>query len=429
VGLAWGFGTSIIRRAELTRADVNGAFWSSIVIGSLLTCAAIVVGLSSDSFFEEPLAGPVILGLAPSLLLGSAATVPSSLLQRRFQFRQLYEAQILGVLSYIVLELGLAWKGFGAWAVIIGLLANATVTLVMVVARSHIRVERARVFRWLKREGRFATGIMSVQAVTTMSKSADYWLVGSILGTRSLGVYYMAYVLPGILRLRLTTILNTVLGPVFARTEIGSEQLADAYRRSTVLLLGAGLPAMLGLAVTAHPVVSVSLGERWAPAAPVLSILAVTMVLELLAAAPQRIAVIKGSFRAVLGCEGAGLVVLVSAAASSLVAGHGTVGVAFAVLIARTTTLALSMRYVASPLGVGICLIKVELAGILISALAMAAAVALAMRVLDGSVVDLGLLLICVPLGAALYLVLGRAFFPSTFRPLIHDGRLILTGR
>jgi PST family polysaccharide transporter len=408
---------------------VNGAFWSSVFIGLVLMIITVAIGLSAGSFVEDRDAALVILALAPTLLLNGAATVPSGLLQRRLQFRHLYEAQISGVIAYVTLELVLAWAGLGAWAVIAGLLANSTVTLLLIVLRSSLRIERASVVRWLRQEGGYATGIMSVQATTTITKSADYWLVGAFLGAKSLGIYYMAYVLPGVLRVRLTAVLNMVLAPVFARTEVGSDRLAAAYRRSTVLQLGAGLPAMLGLAVTAQPVVTVSLGERWAPASPVLSVVAVAMVLELLAAAPQRIAVVKGDFRPVLGCEIAGIVALLAGAGAALAAGHGIVGVAIAVLVARMLTLALSLNLIAKPLGVGVHLVRRELAEILIAALAMAAIVMFVMRVVDGRVGDLGVLLISVPLGAGTYLALGRAVFPSTFRPLLHDGRLILAGR
>ena len=430
IGMAWGFGAPLIRDERPTRAEVDGAFWASVMVGFALTLLGVGAALMFGDALGDPRGQRAVAVLMPMLLLNTVATVPAAMLQRRMQFGKFYGTQLSGTFVYVTLELVLAWLGYGPWAVIIGLLVSSVVTSVLTIAFARLRISLASPLRWLSVQRRLAAGWLAMQGASSLNKNVDYWLVGVVLGAGSLGRYYMAYVLPSIVRLRLSWVLGTVLLPVFARVEPRSAELVTAYRRSTTLQMGVGAPMLLGMATVAEPLLRVGVGERWTPGAPVLTLISVAMLLELLSIAPQRMALAKTRLRPIVYSELVGLAVLLGTAASLLTWWRELPAVAAAVLAGRTVSLICSMRWVAAPYGIGPHLIWRELLATLSSAIVMAgAAVAagqLAQQLGAPPVVELAG---AVAAGALTYFVVLALVFRPVFRRVRNDLGLIIKGR
>ena len=427
---ALGFGTSIVRRPSLTREDVDGALWAAALVGSVLTLVTLAIASVGGALLSDDRARGATLALAPLLLVNTIASVPAGLLQRRMHFKWLYGAQLTGAAVYVAVQLVLAWAGMGLWAVIIGLLVSAVATLLLTAAGARLSVHRASPWLWFRREGRFAAGLLGVQGVTTLNKNADYWIVGFALGADALGRYYMAFVLPSIIRLRLSWVLGTVLLPVFTRVEVDSEELRVAYQRSTALQLGAGAALLVGIAVVSEPLLTVGLGERWAPAWSAMSVISLAMLVELLGTAPQRLAIAKARLGPVLTSEAVGLGVLLVAAAGLLAWRQQLVMVAWAVLASRSVVLFCSLAWVARPFGVGLRLIRRELLATVVSAAVMATAAGSILMTLQRNEASPWLQLsAAVPAGALTYVATLRLLFRPTYRQLRADLILIVSGR
>jgi PST family polysaccharide transporter len=109
---------------------------------------------------------------------------------------------------------------------------------------------------------------------------SDDFLIGVFLGPSSLGLYTVAYRLLSTLNDVINQMLLGVAFPVFSRIQDDRARLGRAY--GTVLKVGAALafPGYLFFVVGAPEVVEVFFGPRWAPAAPVMAVLAVFGALQ-----------------------------------------------------------------------------------------------------------------------------------------------------
>ena len=110
-----GFSTFIVQTKDISQRVLSTAFWFSTSAGAALAALAAVSAPSIAALLRVPAAGPVIAGVAPSILFVGLSSVPISLMRRRMEFRTL--ALQSGVAAAIgqVAAVALALSGAGAW--------------------------------------------------------------------------------------------------------------------------------------------------------------------------------------------------------------------------------------------------------------------------------------------------------------------------
>jgi len=104
-------------------------------------------------------------------------------------------------------------------------------------------------------------------------------LVGRLFDAKSLGYYTLAENMQEVPTSFIAALLNRVGLPAFSAMASQPDRLREGLRVSLQVSLFVFVPCMVGLAVLAQPLISMIYGERWSPAAPILSLLALAGVL------------------------------------------------------------------------------------------------------------------------------------------------------
>lgn len=277
------FGLSALLIRERTRADEDTGFWIGAVISVFVTAALIGIAW----FFGKrihPEAGPVILAMAVTPWLTLAMAVPLARLTRDNRLGTI----ALGDMAGAVLGLGIAiygaladWGGCLVAQQFVLLLARVLTYLVAARYRPRLAFDRLR-FRPLLAGGGSLTGSNLFVAA---SRTFDNLMVGMLIGPRPAGAYAMSY--------QFARVPDTVIGgPIFlsltARFAHSSQDDAageDGRERASAQSVGALytiklhslalviVPAMVGLALLAHPVIWLLLGPQWTGADKVLAAL------------------------------------------------------------------------------------------------------------------------------------------------------------
>lgn len=91
--------------------------------------------------------------------------------------------------------------------------------------------------------------------------------------------------------------LTQTIYPGFASIQNDPARLATAYQRAQALLTAVALPAGIGVAVIADPLVRLALGEKWAPVVFIIQALASVFALQTLGSLVQPLGMAKGATR------------------------------------------------------------------------------------------------------------------------------------
>ena len=344
------------------------------------------------------------------------------------QFRAFYASLLAGALVYFVSEVVLAFAGLGAWSVIIGQVLDGVVTLGLVLVLSRW-LPRLRFSRLLLREDAgFMGGVTLNWALTYVQANVDYWVVSGLLGGPLLGTYYIAYVLPNVVRQRLQSVTNSVLLPAYSSVQGDPKRLERVWQRTWLLQAGLGIPALLGVAALAAPIVAVFFGPQWSAAVAPMQILTIVALVDVhmntvsvMAIARRRVLWNTG----VVGIRAAATAAFAFAAASVF----GTLtAVAWGVALASLLTLVVQESTASRFLGVGLRPILRPLMVYLVLAGLMAIAVA---GLVHGTPEwrPLVQLAVGVALGVGVYLGLGSLIAGRYIRPLVGEVRGLAVGR
>jgi PST family polysaccharide transporter len=110
--------------------------------------------------------------------------------------------------------------------------------------------------------------------------NADNLLIGRSLGAAALGTYAIAYNVMFAPLARLTSPIQAVMIPAFARLQDDVPRLGHAWLRGARLTAFVSIPAFLGMAAVAPDFVPVVLGTRWTEAVPVLQLLCIAGIFQ-----------------------------------------------------------------------------------------------------------------------------------------------------
>ena len=427
LGTTWGFEVAVVRRDRVDDDLLRGLFTASVLNSLPLVAAGCLLAPLIAGLLDRPDATLAVVCLMPTVLLNAVNAVPSGLLQREMRFRAAALVPLVATVIYVVLEIVLAVAGLGYWAVVIGMLVSAVVQTVGFFAASRWPIRLGDPRQALREEGSFSSLYFLAGVLFFGTRNLDYWIVGGTLGATALGSYYVAFVLPTILRLRLSGVTHAILVPLYSRLRDDRERLRRAYTAVTELQIAVVFPMMAGTAILAGPIVATFFGHQWVDAAGPLRWIALAAALDTLTLAHNPAALAEGLIGrnlAVLAAQLAALGAGVWIASSRT--GNLTV-VAAAVAVASAVALVTSQIVVARRLGLHVGLVAAPVARILAATAVMAAVVIPVAAVLDKiglpAVVQLA---VGAPVGIAAYLAAGMLISPASFRRYLADARQLV---
>ena len=171
-----GIGSALVQREPLTERHLQVGFTLSSLLGTTSTLflwlvAPYVAGAASAT---------VIRAVAFSLLLTSLGIVSTALLMRKLEFRRLFFVELISYLAgYSLITITLAWRGYGAWSLVAGILVQAAIRLFLV----SVSARHSRRPSFARQEVRdllyFGTGL-------TLARLANYAAVSGSCGAGTL---------------------------------------------------------------------------------------------------------------------------------------------------------------------------------------------------------------------------------------------------
>lgn len=285
-----GIGAALIYEPRDTMRAANLTFVVSLLMGGMWALFMVLAAPQIAGFFRDPAAQPVLRAMAWIILLKSLGSTHEALLRRRLAFKRRIipdgaEAIVKGVSS-----IALALLGGGIWSLVWGQLLGAAAftlalwivipwrprweVLIVLARRLHQAVALAR--RMLG----YGAQIVVVNVLAAVLHHVDLVIVGRLLGGAALGFYTLACRIPELVILMLIRVMGNVTFPAYSRLQEDRPALQRAFLSTLRYLSLVTVPAGLGMAILAEPMVLTLYGNAWHPSIPVLQALAIAATLR-----------------------------------------------------------------------------------------------------------------------------------------------------
>ncbi|HEV2285991.1 MAG TPA: oligosaccharide flippase family protein, partial [Steroidobacteraceae bacterium] len=244
----------------------------------LLALGVLALAPFVSRFYEEPRLFWVAVALAPAVLLNSAGVQHTALLQRRMRFATLSAIDVGSFTVSTAAGIAMAAAGFGYWSLVAATVLQPILgTACLWVAAGWVPGKPSLGGATRSMLG-FGGTISLLRIVTYATTNLDKVLVGRFWGASALGIYGRAYQLINVPTLLLNSAVAEVGFALLARVQGDRGLVRSYFLRSYSLVLAMTVPITICAWELAPGLVSVVLGPQWRQAAPLLRLLAPTIL-------------------------------------------------------------------------------------------------------------------------------------------------------
>lgn len=271
-----GYTAALIREPEITEEDKATTFWLNIGGALVMYIAIWFAAPSIARFFEEPELVWLTRVMGLSLVFTAPTLVQQAELIHGLDFRRLGMVGLAAASVAGAIAVTAALMGAGVWALAANYVLVAAFTSLFLFLAKPWRPKQGLSRRSVRKVFGFgsklaASGLLN-QGFTNVYKV----VIGKFFAAATLGFYTQAQNFQRVASNGLTGMLQKVTYPLLARANDDPARLKRGYRTIIQVSSYVIFPAMLGLALTAEPLLVTLLGPRWLPAVPFLQILCVS---------------------------------------------------------------------------------------------------------------------------------------------------------
>lgn len=258
-----GLREALIQRKDLSRAQLDTAFWLFCALGISASIASLALASPLATFFDAPEIADLTRALSALPTLTALSTFQLALLTRELRFASLTLRSLCSVLAGGAVGLAMAYNGCGTSS-LVGLLlaqaiAEAAVLWLLNPWRPGFQVSTAAI----RDLGGFSLWLIGNSAVGFADQQILRAFIGYMYGSAILGFYVLSWrMFEVVLSVLIRPISNTAL-LAFARAQDDPLRLREIFLSTTSLVVLIALPAFSGCLILAPEAVPFLLGPRW----------------------------------------------------------------------------------------------------------------------------------------------------------------------
>jgi polysaccharide transporter, PST family len=261
-----GFTEAVIQFEEIDHHTASNLFWLNTGAGLVLAIAFAAAGSLLASFYRNPLVAHVAIGLSVGIFVQSTSVIHLALLMRAMRFGGTSTNDVLSRVVNTVVSIVLALRGWGYWALVIGIVAQ----------QLSVTVGAWWLCSWMpglpRRTGktgamvRFAGKVYGQFSIAYLGRDIDNLLVGWRFNAVALGFYKKAFDLFALTASQLTAPLSNVALSALSRLNQDHARFRRYLANSLGMVAFVGMAASIDLTLVGKDVVRFVLGAKWSEA-------------------------------------------------------------------------------------------------------------------------------------------------------------------
>ena len=267
-----GLNTALIQKKDADETDFSSVFYLSLCIACLIYIVLFFTAPLIAAFYEEAQLIPIFRVLAITLFFGAFNSIQNAVIARRMQFKKLFFSSTGAILVSGTVGIYMAYKGYGVWALVGQQISNQLLVTLILWFTLKWRPRRIFSFERLKRLFSFGWKILASSLINEVYMDLRSLIIGKMFKPEILGFYNRGQQFPAVLVSNVDGSIQSVMFPVLASQQDNRSRVKDMMRRAIVTSSFVIFPMMVGLAVTAEPLVKLLLTDKWLPCVPFLQI-------------------------------------------------------------------------------------------------------------------------------------------------------------
>lgn len=271
-----GLGTALIQKKDADDLDFSSVFYFNFCICIILYVGMFIAAPYIAFFYEDRNLTSVVRVLSFTLVISGVKGIQQAYVSRNMLFKRFFFSTIGGTLFSAFLGVGMAYAGFGVWALVAQQLSNTAIdTLILWIT---VKWRPKKMFSWerLKALLTFGWKLLVSALLDTAYNNLRNLIIGKMYSSTDLAFYNQGDKFPKVVVTNINTSIDSVLLPTMSNVQDDRERMKQMTRRAIKTSTYVMAPLMMGLAFCAEPIVRLVLTDKWLPCVPFLRIFCIT---------------------------------------------------------------------------------------------------------------------------------------------------------
>lgn len=273
-----GLGNALIQKKDADDLDFSSVFWFNVVWCFVLYVVVYVSAPFISHFYNDATLVSVIRVLCITVIISGLKNVQQAYVSRTMQFKKFFFATLGGTIISAIAGIGLAYAGFGVWAIVAQKLVNLSIDTLVLWIIVKWRPKFMFSFTRLKSLLSYGWKLLVSALIDTIYTNLRQLVIGKMYTTADLAYYNQGAKFPEIICTNINTSIDSVLLPVMSKRQDDVYKLKMMTRRAITISTYIMAPLMMGLAFCADTVVKLVLTDKWIECVPFLRIFCITFM-------------------------------------------------------------------------------------------------------------------------------------------------------
>lgn len=271
-----GLGTALIQKKDADDVDFSSVFYFNFAVCIILYMGMFLMAPLIAEFYGEKSLTSVTRVLSLTIVISGVKGIQQAYVSKNMLFKRFFFSTIGGTIFSAFLGVGMAYAGYGVWALVAQQLSNNAIdTLILWLT---VKWRPKRVFSWEKLKGLLSFGwkLLVSALLDTVYNNLRNLIIGKMYSYAELAYYNQGDKFPKVIVANINASIDSVLLPVMSESQDSRKVVKQMTRRAIKTSIYVMAPLMIGLAFCAEPIVRLVLTEKWLPCVPFLRIFCIT---------------------------------------------------------------------------------------------------------------------------------------------------------
>ncbi len=275
-----GFNTALIQKKDADEVDFSSVFYLSLFVAFVVYMVLFFTAPYIALFYKMPELVLVLRVLTIVLFFGALISIQNAYISKKMMFKKLFFSSVGAMVISGIVGIVLAFMNFGVWALVAQQLTNQFFTMIILWVSIDWRPKLVFSFSRVKKLFSYGSKLLVSSLINTLYQDIRTLIIAKMFSPDILGFYERGKQFPRLAVTNISTSIQSVMLPALSAEQGDKKRFKSFVRRSIVTTAFIMFPLMVGLAVTAEPLVKLLLTDKWLPAVPFIQIYCAIYVLN-----------------------------------------------------------------------------------------------------------------------------------------------------
>ena len=281
VFITGGLNTALIQKKDADQLDYSTVLFVSLPISIILYLVMFFAAPSIANLYHKQILVPVIRVMSLTLIITAYQGVVSAKIANDLAFKKTFVSSFVGIAISAVIGIAMAYKGYGAWALVAQQMSGAIIGSITLTIISKIKIRLEFSIERLKGLFNYGWKMFVASVISVIYDEIKPLIVGLKFSAVDLAYYNKGKSYPQLLNSSICDTISSVLFPVISKFQGNKDDVLSITRRFMSVSSYVVFPMLIGFYVLSDSFITVVLTDKWLPISPYIKIFCVSFTFNI----------------------------------------------------------------------------------------------------------------------------------------------------